>query len=76
MSLIFNERRKHQASWCNSLATALMTAGAFAPGAALLYGLSPLPISVGALIGIALACATVSVGLHVAGSSFLGRLRE
>ena len=27
MNLILNERMKHQASWCNGLATALMAAG-------------------------------------------------
>jgi hypothetical protein len=33
-----NERRKFTASWLNSVATALMTAGAFAPIASEIYG--------------------------------------
>ena len=76
MHLVFNERTKHLASWLNALATALMAAGAFAPAAAFLYGISTLPVGVWSLIVIALACAMVGGGLHVAGSAILGRLRE
>ena len=44
MFLVHNERTKLTASWLNTLATALIAAGAFAPAAAWLYGLSALPI--------------------------------
>jgi hypothetical protein len=76
MHLVFNERRKHQASWCNALATALMAAGAFAPAAAFLYGISTLPIGAVWLAAIVFACVALGIALHLLGSAILGRLRE
>jgi hypothetical protein len=38
MLLVINERFKPTASWFNTLATALVAAGAFAPAAAAFYG--------------------------------------
>jgi len=54
MHLVFNERAKLTASWFNTLATALIAAGAFAPAVAFLYGLSVLPFSGGTLIVLVL----------------------
>jgi hypothetical protein len=53
-----------------------MAAGAFAPAAAFLYGISTLPIGVWSLIVIVLGCVVAGGGLHLAGSAILGRLRE
>ena len=75
MSLVFNERTKHTASWFKTLATALIAAGAFAP-AALVYGLSPAVITTGYVILVVLICVGMGVALHFAGRLLLGRLRE
>jgi hypothetical protein len=77
MHLVFNERTKHTASWFNTLATALVTAGAFAPAAALLYGLPALPASSGRyLIALMIGRFGLGTGLHVVGVVLPGRLRE
>ncbi len=76
MFLVHNERTKLTASWLNTLATALMAAGAFAPVAAWLYGLSALPLGAGYLSALACACLIAGLGLHLIGLSLLGRLRE
>jgi hypothetical protein len=76
MHLVHNERTKLTASWLNTLATALVAAGAFAPFAAWLYGLSELPVSWPKLVGTALACGLIGMSLHVGGLALLGRLRE
>jgi hypothetical protein len=76
MHLVFNERTKHTASWLNTLATALIAAGAFAPGAAALYGVSLPAIGGSRMLGAVIGCFTVGVGLHVTGVVLLGRLRE
>jgi hypothetical protein len=76
MFLVHNERAKLTASWLNALATALIAAGAFAPAAARLYGLSALAIGMFDLSAIALGCAGIGIGLHVSALAMLGRLRE
>ena len=76
MHLVLNERTKHRASWLNSLATALIAAGAFAPAAALLYGLSPSAIAVPYVAAVVIGCFTGGLSLHLIGSILLGRLRE
>jgi hypothetical protein len=76
MSLVHNERTKLTATWANTLATAAMAAGLFAPLAALLYGLTELRIG---LLGVCLTflgCLGLGLSLHVAGWLWLGRLRE
>jgi hypothetical protein len=75
MSLIDNERLKHTASWLNGLATALMAAGAFAPTAALLYGLST-SMNALALIVIIPICVGLGLALHLSGRALLGRLHS
>ncbi len=76
MSLVHNERTKLTATWLNSMATALIAAGLFAPLAALLYGLTELRINL-VEIGLTFAgCLAGSLFLHVIGWILLGRLRE
>ena len=76
MFLVRNERIKLTANWLNALATALLAAGAFAPAAAFLYGLSILPAGGFALGVLVAACFAFSACLHFAGWTVLGRLRE
>jgi hypothetical protein len=76
MHLVRNERTKLTASWLNTLATALIAAGTFAPVAATLYGLSS-PTTSSTYLGLlAVGCIALGVGLHVTGRTLLGRLRE
>ena len=51
-------------------------AGAFAPAAALLYGLSALPTGGAAMVALVLGCFAIGGCLHWAGLALLGRLRE
>ena len=76
MHLVHNERVKLTAGWFNTLATALLAAGAFAPAAALFYGLSTPVIGAGFMFATVLACIVIGVGLHLLGVRLLGRLRE
>jgi hypothetical protein len=56
MHLVHNERTKLIASWLNTLATALIAAGFFAPAAALVYGLSHPAIGAGYMLALAVGC--------------------
>jgi hypothetical protein len=76
MFLVHNERTKLTATWLNSLATALVAAGLFAPGAALLYGVSQLAVGFSYMLVLALGCLGLGTGIHVIGRIVLGRLRE
>jgi hypothetical protein len=76
MFLIHNERTKLTANWLNTLATALIAAGTFAPLLALLYGYSGATVDRGFLAGSACICFAAGVALHWGGSAYLRRLRE
>ena len=76
MFLIHNERTKLTAAWLNTVATALMAAGAFAPMAAWLYGISTVPVGTSYLAALALTCMVVAGGLHLSALAILGRLRQ
>ena len=76
MFLVHNERTKLTANWLNTLATALVAAGVFAPAAALVYGLSPQPPEKINLVFLAIACFGVGAALHLLGWLMLRRLRE
>ena len=76
MHLVHNERTKLTAAWLNTLATALLGAGALVPSAAWLYGFSVAPVETGALVVISLACIVVSAVIHSVGLALLGSLRE
>jgi hypothetical protein len=75
MSLVHNERTKLTANWLNTLATALVAAGVFAPGAALIYGFSSPTMNRSLLASAAFICFIVGIALHWGGRVFLGRLR-
>jgi hypothetical protein len=76
MHLIHNERTKLTATWINTLAATFIAAGTIAPVAAILYGLSALPISPGRVVILAVACAAVGVTIHFGARAALGSLRE
>jgi hypothetical protein len=76
MDLIHNERTKLTAAWINTLAAALIAAGAVAPIAAILYGLSTLPVSAARTFALAFTCVGLGIGIHVIARAVLGSLRE
>jgi hypothetical protein len=71
-----NERRKLSATWCNTLATAVLTAGTFAPLAAYFYELTHSSIGRDFLLRSAFVCAIGGFVSHFVGRSMLGRLEE
>jgi hypothetical protein len=73
---VFNERTKLTAAWFNTLVTALIAAGALAPAAAFLYGLSSLPFSGGAMMVLVGGCFVLGGCLHLVGRAIPGKLRE
>ena len=76
MHLVHNERTKLTATWFNTLAAAFIAAGAVAPLAAVLYGLSALPVELGRLLTLAPACVVVGCAIHFTARAQLGRLRD
>jgi len=76
VSLIHNERTKLTATLFNSLATALVAAGGFAPLAALAWGISPLPVQGPYVAVLVVVCVVIGVLLHWIGRGILGRLQE
>lgn len=76
MNLIHNERTKLAATLFNTLATALIAAGLFAPAAAMAYGISDLRIGNIYLAGVFIVCGLGAAILHWIGRAHLGRLHE
>ena len=76
MFLVHNERTKLTASWFNTLATALVAAGTFAPLVALVYGFSAPAANQAVLVALALVCFGAGNSLHWLGRAYLKRLRE
>ena len=75
MSLVHNEQTKLTASWLSALATAVIAAGAVAPLAALIYGVSGAPASGVPLLLVAASCFAFGTFLHALGRLSLRRLR-
>lgn len=76
MFLVHNEQVKLTATWFNTLATALVTAGTFAPIAALMYGFSATAADRSFLAVSAGICFLGGIALHLGGMAMLRRLRE
>lgn len=76
MFLVHNERIKLTATWLNTLATALVAAGVFAPVAAALYGISILAVERRYMAAVVLGCMSLGVAIHFAARRVLGRIRE
>jgi hypothetical protein len=76
MSIVHNERIKLTANWINGLATAIVTAGALAPLAAVIYGLSSMALP-GAYLSLLVAvCFSMGLIIHFGARAILGRLSE
>ena len=73
---IHNERTKLTANWLNTVATALLAAGVFAPFGAVVFGLPGVNVSGAYLAAVSLLCVLAAIGLHLTGRHILGRLRE
>jgi hypothetical protein len=71
-----NERRKLTASWLNTIATALMAAGVFAPAASQIYGFGPSRVDQTLVLISSTVCLAVSLILHFGGRQVLGGLEE
>jgi hypothetical protein len=71
-----NERRKLTASWFNTIATALLAAGLFAPAASQIYGFGWNRVDQTLVLVSSAVCLAVSVGLHLMGRQLLGGLEE
>jgi hypothetical protein len=71
-----NERRKLTASWLNTIATALMAAGVFAPAASQIYGFGPSRVDQTLVPISSTVCLAVSLILHFSGRQALGGLEE
>ncbi len=76
MHLIHNERTKLTATWFNALASAFIAAGAIAPVAAILYGLTALPITPARLAILAVGCTALGFVIHWSARAWLLRLRD
>jgi hypothetical protein len=75
-ALVRNEQRKLSATWCNTLATAVITAGTFAPLAAIFYGLAPASVDYDHLRAFAGVCLVSGIILHFLGRFLLKRLES
>jgi hypothetical protein len=73
-----SERQHTQltATLFNTLATAFIAAGVFAPVAAIVYGISDLRIGKVYIAALFLVCGSGGTALHWIGRAMLGSLRE
>lgn len=76
VNLIHNERTKLTATLFNTLATALVAAGLFAPAAAMVYGISDLHVGKTFIATLILICVGIAGTLHWIGRRLLRRLQE
>ncbi|MDP1604990.1 MAG: hypothetical protein Q8M03_17205 [Legionella sp.] len=76
MFLVHNEQVKLTATWLNTLATAIVAAGVFAPMAALLYQVTPFVLDARTSFAVGFGCFALGGGLHLLGRALLRRLRE
>jgi hypothetical protein len=74
--VVRNERKKLTATWFNTFATAIMTAGVLAPFASIIYGFGPKEQDPEMIFAIVIVCMFVSGGLHLSGRAILGGLEE
>jgi hypothetical protein len=74
--LVHNERIKLTANWLNTLATGLIAAGVFAPGIAVLYGLSSLSLGSLFVATVLASCLALGVTIHLVALMLLARMRQ
>jgi hypothetical protein len=70
-----NEHLKLVANWLNTVATAIIGAGAFVPAAQFIFGVLPADTNPVAVYGTGLLCIGSGVLIHLAGHQFLGGLK-
>jgi hypothetical protein len=70
-----NEHVKLVANWLNTIATAILTAGAFVPAAQYIFGFLPETTDSGLVYGVAIVCVMGAVALHLIGQAALGLLK-
>jgi len=70
-----NEHLKLVANWLNTVATAIIAAGAFVPAAQFVFGVLPPGANPIAVYGMGLICIGSGVLIHLAGHQFLGGLK-
>jgi hypothetical protein len=68
-----NERLKLMANWCNTLATAVLTAGCIVPASNYLFGVLS-SVSPTLIYGTGFVCIGGGVILHLMGQAVLGGL--
>ena len=71
-----NEQRKLSATWCNTVATGLLTIGVFAPTVAIILGVEETQDNINALGWTVIVASTAAGLLHLGGRRILGRLEE
>ena len=71
-----NERIKFVASWCNAIATGILTVGVFTPMAVKLYGIGEPPKNGDLLSYLPYVCIAGAFILHLLGHWFLHVLDE
>ncbi|QND72117.1 hypothetical protein [Tardiphaga robiniae] len=71
-----NEQRKLSATWCNTVATGLLTIGVFAPSVAIILGVEETQGNINALGWTIIGASAAAVFLHLGGRRILGRLEE
>jgi hypothetical protein len=70
-----NEHLKLVANWLNTVATAIIAAGAFVPAAQFIFGVLPADTNPIAVYGMGLICIGSGVLIHLAGHQFLESLK-
>jgi amino acid transporter len=70
-----NEHLKLVANWLNTVATAIIAAGAFVPAAQFIFGVLPSNTNPIAVYGMGLICIGSGVLIHLAWHQFLGGLK-
>lgn len=70
-----NENIKLAANWCNTIATAIMTAGAFLPSFQLWFGTMPPGTNQNTIVVSATICVVASLFIHLVGQYALRKLQ-
>ncbi len=74
--VVRNERRKHTASFLNTVAAAFVTIGMVTPIVAINVGTSATSKDWTVVFAIAAVCSLVALALHFSGNGLLGGMEE
>jgi hypothetical protein len=70
-----NERLKLTANWANTIATAIMTVGAFVPTGQMIFKFLPEKVDLNQVNRIGFICIVLAVFIHLSGQWILGGLK-